>query len=981
MAMPPATIDRDLELGRLGAALDAADEGRGATVVLEGPAGVGKSHLLACAAALATARGTRVLGSRGTALGAAASFGVVLDLLSELVDPLREGAVVPAALRPLLESEGPVPEDGDEMVARASFALAQLCRSAAASRPLALLVDDAQWADPPSLDVLAAISSLTETAPIILIVAVRSGERVMHPEALALLRGEPPARLLRVRELSPQGVGKLLELCGVERAEEAFVTACAELTGGNPFLVTLVAGLLRESGLPAARPSLDSVAAEGADAVASTIAPRLRRLGPLAERLTVICSVLGTEAESRRVAALAEVELDERFAATIDGLAAAGVLAPGEPLLFAHPLVREAVYHSLPAAARGREHAATAQLLADEDADPELVASHLLRAPPAHSHETIEQLSEASDQALRRGVPASAVKYLERALAEPATGEDRVRLLLRLGYAEGLLGGPGAERRFREARLLSASPVLRAEADLRLGRSLYAGGDFGAAERSFELGLTEVGSERSGLATELHAGALAAGRYAGSLGHDDPRLTAVSGDSFTGATRAERSLLSELAVQAGFRGEPCEQVISLALRAWADGEMLTSSDCQAITISQVGAALVWSGAYEEADRVLSMTARHAEETGARVGCATVRYARGWARLFRGDLVAATEDLEGALATEGWEMYGPPARAALAHVWIDRAELAAAAAALTPADTGDAWGEAVPLAMVLEARGRLAALNGDFAGALKHLEACGELLGPMGDHVPLSQWRLRTALCLHHLGNSTDARALLERELAAASATGSPRLLGMALAALGAVVGGEDGLKHLREADSTLANSSARLAHARVLADLGTHLRRLGRDREARDSLRAALAAAHAMGATLIAQRAAGELTAAGWPHSPTTGEPSARSPVEGPAANQRGARLGFAHAGEEATGAIALEPLLRDAGLSRREVEVFAVLAEGVPNAEIAGRLHVSPHTVKRHLENVYAKLGVGSRTEALAYLLRAGGGSRGGTK
>lgn len=59
-------------------------------------------------------------------------------------------------------------------------------------------------------------------------------------------------------------------------------------------------------------------------------------------------------------------------------------------------------------------------------------------------------------------------------------------------------------------------------------------------------------------------------------------------------------------------------------------------------------------------------------------------------------------------------------------------------------------EAVPLAMVLEARGRLAALNGDHEGALRLLEACGDLLAPQGEHQPFSQWRLRAALCLQRL---------------------------------------------------------------------------------------------------------------------------------------------------------------------------------------------------------------------------------------
>ena len=930
MADSPVTIERDRELGRLESAFEGAEGGPGATILLEGPAGSGKSHLLSCAAPLAAEHGLRVLFSRGMPLGAGASFGLALDLLGELLNPSGDGGDTTPALRRLLDETQAIEDDG-ETAAHACFEFAQLCESAAAEQPLALLVDDVQWADPGSLAVLAAISARADVAPIVLLMAARSGESVAHPEALALLRGEPPAELLHLRELSERGVGELLEHRGIETAAEGFVGACAELTGGNPLLVTLVAGLLRESGLPAAPSSLDDIAAEGADAVAATVAPRVRRLGPLAERLTALCSVLGDEADSRRVAALAGVEVDERFAATVDGLAAAGVLAPAEPLLFTHPLVREAIYRSQPAAARGRDHREAARLLAGERADPEIIASHLLLAPPAGSEAAATLLLAASEQALRRGVPSSAVEYLARALAEPATGEDRVRVLLRIGYAEGLLGTAAAERRFRDARALSGSPTLRAEADLRLGRCLYAGGDLAGAELVFERGLAELKGDEGELTAELRACSLAAGRHAGTLGRDDARLAAVRDAPYPGATRAERALLSELAVEAGSRGGQREQVISLARRAWADGAMLTSSDCQAITISQVGAALIWSGAYEEAERVLSVTAKHAEATGARIGWATARYMRAWPRLYRGELLAAAEDAEAALRTEGWEMYGWAARAALAHARIGRAELAAAEEALRPQDDGAAGEEAVPLAMVLEARGRLAALNGDHEGALRLLEACGDLLAPQGEHQPFSQWRLRAALCLQRLGRPSEGVSLLKRELAAVSPKGSPRALGMALAGLGTVVGGEAGLEHLREANAVLADSSARLAHARTLVDLGTHLRRLDRDREAREPLREGLAAAHELGAALIGERAEAELTAAGArPRSPALRGPGALTPAE------------------------------------RR---VAKLASGGRSNREIAEELVVTPRTVRFHLSNAYRKLGIDSR-EKLAETL-----------
>ncbi len=925
------TVERAAELELIGVAIRAVTAGRGSTVILEGAAGCGKTHLLDCAAQTASAAGMRVLHSRAGPLATAASFAFVLDLLAPVLAARGRAGQVPGSLRPLLRGEGPAGADSaGDTAAHACVGLAQVCLQTASTAPLALLVDDLQWVDAASLAAIAAIAGRLREAPIVLVAALRSGEPVTDPAALAVIRGEPPAELISPGALSVEGVGRLLDLHGVEAGEEVS-RACAEATGGNPLLVTRVAALLRGRAEPLGPAAVEATLADVATGVAATVLPRLRRLGPGAELVARACAVLEDDATAPRVRELAGVGSRE-LAAAIDGLEQAEILAGGEPLHFVHPLVREAVYGELPSGTRAREHAVAARLLAAEGVDPERVASHLLRALPDSSTETVHRLQRAAEQALRRGVPASAVAYLERALAEPASGEDRVRVLLGLGHARGLVGAPEAESCLVEAREASAEPRLRAEADLRLGRILYSRGDYAAAERAFERGVAELPpTVEDDLAVELRTGSLAAGRYAGSLAADDPRLASARAGSEPGATPAERALLAELAVEAGVRGDPREEVVALSLRAWAGGEMLEGADSQAIAVSQVAAALVWSDAYEEAERVLTESAERAEQVGGRIAVATSRYMRAWRRLYGGELAGAVADARAALGTEGWEMYEPAARSVLAHALIGQGQLEAAAEVLVLPGSDADWDRAIPFALTLEARGRVGALRGEHREALEDLLACGELVSPMGRHQPYSQWRLRAALCMHRLGDSAAARALLEEELVPARRAAAPRPLGMALAALGTVVGGERGLEHLEEARDVLAPSPARLAHARALTDLGAHLRRLGRGREAREPLREALSAAEGMGAALIAERAASELTAAG-------GRPRRRA-LRGPAA------------------------------LTPAELRTARLAAVGRSNREIAEELVVSSKTVQFHLSNVYRKLGIASREDLVAAL------------
>ena len=211
----------------------------------------------------------------------------------------------------------------------------------------------------------------------------------------------------------------------------------------------------------------------------------------------------------------------------------------------------------------------------------------------------------------------------------------------------------------------------------------------------------------------------------------------------------------------------------------------------------------------------------------------------------------------------------------------------------------------------------------------------EALG--GRNPAFMAWRSHAALALLQLGERDEARRLAAEELELARTWGAPRALGAALRAAGLAEGGADGLALLEEAVEVLANSPAKLEHAKARTELGAALRRANRRSEAREQLRRAVELATICGAAPLAARAETELLATG----------------------ARPRRIAL-------SGVESLTP-------SERRVAEMA--AEGPTNREIAQALFVTPKTVEVHLSSVYRKLGISSRSQlpaALAGPLRA---------
>jgi DNA-binding CsgD family transcriptional regulator len=926
-------VERERELGLIGELLGGASRGRGALVLVEGEAGIGKSGLLAAAAERARAGGLTVLTARGQDAEREFAFGGCLQLFERvLVDPdCGERLLVGAAelARPLLAEAGAAdgaPPEPDRIFGLL-HGLYWLTANLADDEPLLLVVDDAQWLDGPSLRFLRYLAVRIGELPVAALVAWRSGEEV--PEQLSALASEPGCPRIDLAPLTGRGVTAIVRRALAD-AEPPFCDTCAELTGGNPLYLVELVGAIREASLAGRADEGSRVAELRPRAVSASVLARVARRGQDALELARAVAIAGEGTSVGRASTLAALG-PAAGAAAADALAEAGVLRPGEPPTFVHPLVREAVYDDIPAAARARRHAEAARLLHEEGANPELVSAQLLRASASGEGWAVEQLRIAARRALDRGVPEAACRYLGRALEEPSPRSLRAELLAECAFAARLTGAADALELLEQAIELTADHVERARLLKTMGQALLDLGRMIDAAEGFERGLAELAAtdaQAPELEATLRAGVEICGRYGA------PSVTSVDDldrslperePSYSG----ERSLLAFVAFQRGMALEAtCDEVRVIAFRALGDGQAFVDGDgTRAAVFMEL--ALGMCEEYESVIRVSEAALEVARRKGSVLAHANASHALATARYRAGRLSEAVADATAACdaARFGWELYQPSARAILAEALLDRGEVEPAAQALDVPDADERWGAGSTYFYFLASRARLAFVLGRPQDALDGFRACDELARAWGARNPaIYPWRSGAALAALRLGERDEARRFAAAELDDARAWGAPRPIGLALRTEGLIEGGDAGVELLQQSVTELERSPSPVEQARALIDLGAALRRGGRRQDARAPLRRGLDRARRCQAHSLTSRAREELRAAG----------------------ARPRRL-------ELTGVEALTPM------ERRTVDL---VARGLTNREVAQHLFLTVRTVEMHLTHAYRKLGVSSRRE-----------------
>ena len=413
-------------------------------MIVEGEPGIGKTALLATVLREATGGGCTVLAATGGELERAFAWGVVRQLFEPLVygasgrRSLLRGAA--SLARPVLGvTDADAAAAGGDSSFAAQHGLYWLTANLVDDGPAVIVVDDAHWADPASLQFLIYLSRRCAELPVLVVVGLRPAEPGAPEALLRALRGLPRSAVLEPSGLSQTAVRALIERRLASLPGAAFLRASLDVTGGNPFLLEeLLRALGEDAWLPdeqvAAR-----VRALGPRSIGHAVLGRLATMQSQALALARAVAVLEVDADLGTAAVLAEIDVAEAQAAA-DTLIAAQVFASELPLRFAHPILRQAVYADLPIGWRSNAHTRAARALEERGADADRVVVHLLTSDPSGDESAVRLLRGAAERALARGAPDAATSLLERALAEPPDTDCRGSLLFELGHAERCTG-------------------------------------------------------------------------------------------------------------------------------------------------------------------------------------------------------------------------------------------------------------------------------------------------------------------------------------------------------------------------------------------------------------------------------------------------------------------------------------------------------------------------------------------------------------
>jgi DNA-binding CsgD family transcriptional regulator/predicted negative regulator of RcsB-dependent stress response len=925
--MEAPLVERERELDTLARMLEATRRGFGGAVLVEGPPGIGKSRLLAAAAV--SAEDLLVRRARASELERDFPFGVVRQLFEPVLfassGTERERLLAGAA--GLAERVLAVTAADHASDAFATLhGLYWFAVNLSASRPVVLLVDDVQWCDADSLRWLVFLLRRLEGVPLALVVGMRAGEADATEALLDELVGDPGLRTIRPAVLSDAGVARLVERSLGAAPESDFVNACRLATGGNPFLLGELLGVLAERAVDPTAASASVIDRLSVSGVGRALRSRLRRLPPGSVEFARAVSVLGDGCSLTVAARLAN--LGERVAArAADALAAASVLEPSRPLTFIHPLVRASVYGDLGAGGRSTWHRRAARVLTEAQADVDRIAVHLLACEPGGETENVKLLRAAAESARGREAHDVAATYLRRALHEPPSPDLEPELVFELGSAELGAGQiEAAVEQLTRALGLATDPSRRALVALELARAqlfTHRGPEAVHVLSDAIHGLAEADPEQTARLAALRAAAaltsLGALRSAPAL--PEPRRTPRKRPRTIG----ERLVLGPQAMRALLTGT-AEDARGLALCALGDGELLAATGAHDPTFYASIAPLIWSHAFEDAERQSEAALDDARRRGSEAGFATASHFRTALWWQRGMLAELEADARAALASGIIMIAFPLASVIIAESLVERGDPEAAEAELQAAGLDAGTPEQVAGCLVPLARAHISLARHEPDEALELLRECGRFEKAWGVTTPsLTNWRAEAAVLLAHRGDHEEARRLAVEAARRAEAFGSPVARGIALRA-GALVARPPDHERLAESATLLRASGARLELARTLVELGAGLRRAGRRPAAREPLREGLELAMGCGARALARRAHEELVAAG-------ARPR-RDPAE-----SRGA-------------------------LTASELRVARKAADGMTNREIAQALFLTEKTIEVHLTRAYRKLDIQSRSQ-----------------
>ncbi|MFH8750775.1 AAA family ATPase [Streptomyces rimosus] len=916
--------------------------GKAGSVVVTGPAGVGKSALLHAFLDGDACRHAKVL--RGTCEETIA--GDSLYALRALLGPaVRDASRDDTACRALLAlTPGALADDPPHApaVQRAFHDLYRLVADELSRRPLVLALDDVRHCDELSLRWLDFLLRRADGLPLLVVLTRQAEGTVLSRgapahRALADLTAHRRTTMLRLLPLTETDVAEAVRRAFPVPAAPVFVSRAWAVTAGNPCLLDHLLRELRAEGAGSGVVGADRIPEVGGRVLAHWTHTFLDRRPAWVGEVARAVAVLG-EPGADLVGPLAAVPADVvEDALTV--LRGAGLLLPGGRH-FTDGSVRAAVLATLDTHALVYLRTRAALLLSDAGRPAEEVAGHILELPSVSEPWMPGVLREAAVRAGKRGAPEAAARYLYRVLeVDPGSVEVRARLAGALAETDP----PEAMGLLRGALAPSVDIRTRARIAAQFGTTCLA-----AREGSAALGMLE--EVLAALDAELGPDPLPADRELRTLVESVLLIVgAHSRSTFAGArkraagmtvpegdTPAQRQKLGAMAVLRVFDDEADpEPAVQCALRAVRSPQLPLKN----WSLINSGFVLALADRTDDALRALDRLLRHGRENSAVWTYSLALSIRALVLHGLGSLPDALADARRAVQISEAEQWGETValpRLALAGVLVDRGEAARAEKLLAGIDP--VWRDQYVWSFYryLMAHGRARHALGDPEGALALFLECGRSLEEAEVRNALYlPWWAEAACVLAELGRAEEARDLAAHGTRLARRWGTPRVLGLAALARGVATPGEKGVALLGEAVQALAASPARVEHARAELVLGQTLLAADDRRGAREHLRAAADLAQRCGALTLGQNARGALLAAGGRMRKMTGSP------------------------------LDL--------LTSMERKVAGLAAGGARNRSIAQSLHVSVRTVEMHLTNVYRKLAITERAQ-LAAVLRTPG-------
>ncbi|HVG66461.1 MAG TPA: AAA family ATPase [Actinomycetota bacterium] len=471
-------VGREDVLAQLRRAVEDAARGRGRLLLLTGEAGIGKTAV----AAGAEGRGVRVVwGWSWQGEGAPAYWPwvqVFRSLVTKGGPPQPPPAPSLARLLPELPGSADPPVDVDELAPAARFRLldelTSVLLAASEDRPLAVVLDDLQWADPPSIHLLDFVARQLPAARVLLLGTYRDLDQPPN-DPLAPLLADLAARgtVIPMGALSEDEVARLVATIVGGEPEPALVAAVRRRTGGNPFFVQQVTRLLlAQAGATDGPLTGESVGIPFG--VREAIERRLARLSPRCVEVVTAGAVVGPEFTAGllvRVTGEPAGAVRDLLGEAARAHVLAGPTRPFRPYRFAHDLFRESIVEGLGGEVRARLHLRVGRALERErDAGgvvpPAQLANHFAQAGAGAADAAGRYAAMAAAAATQRLAYEEAARQWARALealegsARPDSGR-RTELLLELAAARRRAGDLAGSRQAS----LQATELARRAAD------------------------------------------------------------------------------------------------------------------------------------------------------------------------------------------------------------------------------------------------------------------------------------------------------------------------------------------------------------------------------------------------------------------------------------------------------------------------------------------------------------------------------------